>query len=202
MNCLGCGKHALQGKTIALVGEARRERFEVRMAGLECPNCGYKTVEGRGMPTFMRLVADEYRKKHELLTSEQLIARRKHLGMSQAEFAAYLQVGEASVKRWELGSIQDKAMNQLIELMTDPVRVAEHLGALERRLGRTGEHLSRSTAKPPMSLDLKRRGSWVIVFDEFQVPKGLSPASARWTNVPTIEGQSHESQIPCPNWVN
>src|ERR1039457_1389110 len=50
--------------------------------------------------------------------------RRRNLGMSQQQFAKYLGVGSSSVKRWELGWIQDKAMNDLILLRTDP-RAAE-----------------------------------------------------------------------------
>jgi DNA-binding transcriptional regulator YiaG len=39
--------------------------------------------------------------------------------MSQRQFASYLGVGVASIKRWELGQIQDEAMNNLMVLKTD-----------------------------------------------------------------------------------
>jgi len=42
--------------------------------------------------------------------------------MSQEQFAKHLGgVGVASVKRWELGQVQDAAMNTLIVLRTDPL---------------------------------------------------------------------------------
>jgi hypothetical protein len=36
--------------------------------------------------------------------------------MSQEEFAAYLSVGVASVKRWELGKVQEKSMDDLVRI--------------------------------------------------------------------------------------
>jgi hypothetical protein len=36
--------------------------------------------------------------------------------MSQEEFAAYLSVGVASVKRWELGKVQEKSTDDLIRI--------------------------------------------------------------------------------------
>ena len=44
--------------------------------------------------------------------------------MSQLKFAAYLKVGVASIKRWELGAIQDEANDSYLRIKTDLV-VAE-----------------------------------------------------------------------------
>lgn len=82
--------------------------------GLKCPICGYETIEGARMAEFRRLVADEYRKEHGLLTSTQIRSLRKSLGMNQEEFAGHLGVGIASVKRWEMGKIQDRRSNDCI----------------------------------------------------------------------------------------
>jgi transcriptional regulator with XRE-family HTH domain len=70
--------------------------------------------------------------------------RRRNLGMSQQQFAKYLGVGSSSVKRWELGWIQDKAMNDLILLRTDPraaeANLAEVLARLGKPLGKSKIH--------------------------------------------------------------
>lgn len=58
-----------------------------------------------------RFAADAYRKKHNLLTSDQIIRYRESLGMSQTAFANYLKVEEASVKRWETYYIQDNVQD-------------------------------------------------------------------------------------------
>src|SRR5262245_18786264 len=113
-SCLNCDRADLERKVIQLSGEVRGEAYTVEMIGLECPNCGHKALEGRDMPEFGRLLADRYRAKHGLLTSEEIRNRRKRLKMNQEEFADWLGVGIASVKRWEMGKIQDEASDALI----------------------------------------------------------------------------------------
>ena len=51
-----------------------------------------------------------------LLTSSEIRRIRIDLGMSQEEFATYLSVGVASVKRWELGKAQEKSMDDLVRI--------------------------------------------------------------------------------------
>jgi len=80
------------------------------------------------MPEFSRLLSDKYRAAHGLLTSVDIRDRRNRLGMTQLEFAKYLGVGIASVKRWEMGKIQDARSNALIIEKTDkkPSSVQEY----------------------------------------------------------------------------
>src|SRR4051812_11871880 len=101
MNCIECCAASLVPKNISLVGEVRGEQYVVNMEGLECPNCGYRTIEGSAMPEYARLLADEYRSRHGLLTSNDIRTRRARLDMSQETFAEYVGVGPASIKRWE-----------------------------------------------------------------------------------------------------
>jgi hypothetical protein len=49
----------------------------------------------------------------------QIKAIRKLLGKNQREFAAFLGVGEASVKRWETWLVQEKSSDQLIRIKCD-----------------------------------------------------------------------------------
>ena len=71
------------------------------------------------MAEFGRLLADKYRQDHGLLTSVEIRSRRKRLGMTQEEFARHLGVGIASVKRWEMGKIQDQRSNECIIWKTE-----------------------------------------------------------------------------------
>lgn len=127
MNCPNCGKANLRKEMTQIPGEVKGERFMVSMKGLACPKCGFTTVEGEDMSEYMRLVADAYRSKNGLLTSEDIRNRRSRLGMSQAEFATYLGVGVASVKRWELGKVQDGSSDALIRLRTDEEEARRNL---------------------------------------------------------------------------
>jgi len=102
-----------------MAGTLRGEKFLVEMMALVCPRCGYATVDGNDMPDYMRRVADAYRSTHGLLTSDEIRQTRMRLGMSQAAFAKHLRVGAASVKRWEMGKVQDASSDELIRLKTD-----------------------------------------------------------------------------------
>jgi DNA-binding transcriptional regulator YiaG len=63
-----------------------------------------------------RRTSDAFRKKHHLLTSEEIKELRMSLNMSQRQFAAFLRVGVASVKRWENWKVQDASSDELIRL--------------------------------------------------------------------------------------
>ncbi len=126
MKCFACRKGKLERKTVDLSSTRNGEEFTVRTDGLSCTHCGFKTISNEQSGEFTRLISDAYRRKHGLLTSDQIRDVRKRLRMTQKEFADYLGVGVASVKRWEIGKIQDQAMNRLILLMTDPVEARKN----------------------------------------------------------------------------
>ncbi len=64
------------------------------------------------MPEYMRKVADAYRRDRKLCTSDEIRSIRGKL--TQQRFADALHVGVASVKRWELGLVQDRGNDRLI----------------------------------------------------------------------------------------
>jgi putative zinc finger/helix-turn-helix YgiT family protein len=123
IRCLNCDQADLESNiVISLPGTVRGEDYTVEMLGLKCPYCGYETVDGAAMPEYARQLADKYRAAHGLLTSDDIRTRRQRLDMNQQEFADYLGVGVASIKRWEMGKIQDPRNNALIvEKTTEPV---------------------------------------------------------------------------------
>ncbi len=117
MDCMECGNAKMATGMVSFEAEVKGERvFVDGIEGLKCPICGYQTVDGKQMPEFMRLAADVYRQRHSLLTSTEIREIRRILGMSQAQFSASLNVGIASIKRWEMGQVQDKAMDRLLRL--------------------------------------------------------------------------------------
>ena len=134
MECLNCGAALRLKKRAALEGSYGGETFAVRATAMACPDCKYATVAAGNLDEYARAVADAYRVKHRRLTSAQLVAARARLGMSQRRFAAYLGVGEASVKRWELGKVQDKAMDELVRLKTQAAYAAKNHAFLRATL--------------------------------------------------------------------
>lgn len=136
MKCFECGKGRFRPRVTEVTSTFRRESISVKARLEVCSHCGFELVRREDMGGFSLLVVDEYRRKHGLLTSAEIRERRERLRMSQEAFARYLGVGVASVKRWELGLVQDKAMNELMVLKTDPLKAAQNAQALGRRLSR------------------------------------------------------------------
>jgi len=133
MKCFECGKGRLQSRNAEVETNFRGEKLSIKACVEMCSKCGFQLVRPDHMGEFGRLVADEYRKRHGLLTGGEIRERREGLSMSQQQFAEYLGVGVASVKRWELGLVQDKAMNELMLLKTDPRKAEENLQNLRLR---------------------------------------------------------------------
>lgn len=136
MRCLVCGKAKMTRANSPVEAEYRGERFTVTVPNMSCPKCGYQSVDGKDLTEMMRLLADEYRRNHGLLTSLQVKGFREQRGETQKQFADYLRVGEASVKRWELGAIQDDAMDELIRLKCDSEKARENANRLAEKLSR------------------------------------------------------------------
>lgn len=151
--CFECGHGNLVAVTDArFTGERNGESFVVQMPGLRCGGCGFETIDSEDSAELTRLVSDAYRGKHGLLTGVEIRVRREHLKMSQQAFAEYLGVGVASIKRWEVGQIQDKAMDELIRLKTDPEAARNNLKTLESQVPE--QHVLSSTKVGEVDIDL------------------------------------------------
>ncbi|MBW1998007.1 MAG: DUF4065 domain-containing protein [Deltaproteobacteria bacterium] len=93
-----------------------------------CPTC---KIEVDTMPMAaknQRALSDAYKKAVGLLTSEEIKRERKRLGWSQGDLAEALNVGIASVKRWETGHIQTRSMDTLLRSIFAQNKVAVKAG--------------------------------------------------------------------------
>jgi len=61
-------------------------------------------------------IADAYRSKTGLLTSHEIKSLRISHGLSQQQLADLINVGVASIKRWETGLIQSKSMDHILRM--------------------------------------------------------------------------------------
>jgi len=77
----------------------------------KCKECGAEVGTVKQTAAVQKAISDAYRKVKGLLTSEEIRGKRKKLGLTQKELAKRMNVGIASIKRWEGGLIQSKAMN-------------------------------------------------------------------------------------------
>jgi putative zinc finger/helix-turn-helix YgiT family protein len=129
MICLNCGNEKFEVKNARLKPEIKGEIVEIIAPAFVCTNCQAPLMDDTQMSIARRITADEYRKKHHLLTSEEIIKFRTILGMSQTAFAHYLKVGEASIKRWETYFVQEDAQDEHMRLKCDAAYA--ELNALE-----------------------------------------------------------------------
>ncbi|MBI5281011.1 MAG: hypothetical protein HY858_04950 [Candidatus Solibacter usitatus] len=137
MKCIECAKGLMQRKTARTSHEVRGVKIEVEGRVLVCPRCGFQAIPADLLSEHGRLVDEGYRKAAGLLSAGEIRAARARLGLNQLDFAGYLGVGEASVKRWDLGALQDKSSDDLIRLKTDPEYAQKNLEEVCRRLGRS-----------------------------------------------------------------
>jgi len=129
MNCYKCSGE-MRSRRANVPGEYAGEKLVVNTEAMVCSGCGYTTLHASQIDAFTTKLADAHRAKHGLLTSGQIRAVRTRLGMSQEEFAKYLNVGVASVKRWELGKAQDKSSDELIRLKSNEARAKENVAVI------------------------------------------------------------------------
>jgi putative zinc finger/helix-turn-helix YgiT family protein len=134
ITCLQCGEKQLAPGEVNLAGTRYGESFTVKLDGFRCTACGFETVDSSQSVKFSQLLSDSYRRTNGLLTGIEIKDIRSQLDMSQQAFADYLGVGVASVKRWEMGHIQERAMDALIRLKTDPEVARRNLDVLKRQV--------------------------------------------------------------------
>jgi putative zinc finger/helix-turn-helix YgiT family protein len=120
MICLKCEKKKFNEKNVKVEQEFKGKTFNIVTEAMVCANCGYELFTDEQANTLRKKTVDAYRTANDLLTSDQIKSYRDSLGMSQAQFADYLGVGSASIKRWETCFVQDKSQDDLIRVKCDP----------------------------------------------------------------------------------
>jgi putative zinc finger/helix-turn-helix YgiT family protein len=116
MICLNCDSEHFSAGEAEVKQEFKGQALTVNTPVMICQTCGWQTVGNDQIDELRRRTADTYRKARNLLTSAQIRAMREALGKTQRQFAAFLRVGEASVKRWETWLVQDAGNDELIRV--------------------------------------------------------------------------------------
>lgn len=129
MKCPHCDCEKFESKNVRFNPEIKGEEVDVVVPAFVCTKCQAPLMDGEQMNVLRKNAADKYRRQHNLLTSAEIVQYRTSLGMSQAAFANYLKVGEASIKRWETYYVQDVVQDDHIRLKCDEAYA--ELNALE-----------------------------------------------------------------------
>lgn len=134
MKCIKCGSKKFETKQERASVEIKGERVDYLADMDVCANCGLQVASDDQMHSSYVRASDAYRAKHQLLTSQEIIGFRNNMSMTQEQFAEYLGVGVASLKRWENGAVQEKASDELMRLKCSEQKLNEQLYDLESHM--------------------------------------------------------------------
>jgi len=124
MNCPnGHGKMPI--KSIAKKVKFRGVDVTIQAEQHVCKVCGIEVGTLEQTAEMQRAISDAYRKGAELLTGREIRELRKQMNLTQAELADKINVGIASIKRWETGLIQTKSMDSALRRVFGSVKVED-----------------------------------------------------------------------------
>jgi len=81
-----------------------------------CPVCGVEAGTIDQTASTQKSISDAYRRAVSLLTGKEIVEARKKLNLNQQALARRMNVGIASIKRWEGSQIQSKSMDHALRL--------------------------------------------------------------------------------------
>ena len=95
---------------------------------LRCPKCHEVVLRFEDARRLSLDAIAIYRKRHGLLSADEIRAVRERFGLTQGELARLLHLGANTVSRWESGrNVQTAAMDVLVRLIRDLPGSVEYL---------------------------------------------------------------------------
>jgi putative zinc finger/helix-turn-helix YgiT family protein len=89
-------------------------------AHLRCPKCQEVVLRLSDARRLQEDAVAIYRRKHQLLSADEIRAIRERYGLTQSELARLLHLGANTISRWESGrNVQTEAMEMLLRLLRD-----------------------------------------------------------------------------------
>jgi len=86
----------------------------------KCPKCGEIVLGFKEAKRLHEDASEIYRRKHGLLSADEIRAIRERFNLNQADLARLLRLGANTVSRWESGrNVQTAAMDILLRLIRD-----------------------------------------------------------------------------------
>ena len=119
---------------------------------------------------------DEYRKRHQLLSPEDIRAIRNKYKLSQTAFARVLGLGDKTITRYENGSVADAAPNNLIFLAQQPSNFKQLLEKNRSSISDTEYKVAQEA--------LEDLHACVITTGRKTLYSGTEKASIRYSNKP------------------
>ena len=105
----------------------RGEDLKITSLVKECTDCGKELNDPALTNETLKSVYAAYKKQHGLLASEEIVALRQKYGLSQRAFAKLLGCTQATIVRYERGSVQDLSNDRAMRMMQQPRYVRQLL---------------------------------------------------------------------------
>jgi putative zinc finger/helix-turn-helix YgiT family protein len=87
---------------------------------LRCPRCDEVVLRFSDARRLQEDAIALYRKKHGLLSADEIRTIRERFGLTQNQLARLLHLGANTISRWESGrNVQTEAMEMLLRLLRD-----------------------------------------------------------------------------------
>ena len=118
--CPRCGTTMIE-RRLALKVPVNGEDVSIPSAlHLRCPECDEVVLRFADARRLQEDAIAIYRKKHGLLSADEIRAIRDRFGLTQGELARLLHLGANTISRWESGrNVQTEAMEMLLRLLRD-----------------------------------------------------------------------------------
>ena len=114
--CPECGKTTEWEKlTRTEEFEIKDEKIVIEMNLLKCPECGAEFEDMNSGKDPYNLAYEEYRRRKGMVFPSQIVEFRKKYNLTQKELSNLLGFGDVTLSRYENGSLQDVAHDQLIK---------------------------------------------------------------------------------------
>jgi putative zinc finger/helix-turn-helix YgiT family protein len=118
--CPTCGTPLVEKRATLRLPVNGEEIAVPAAAHLSCPKCGEVLLRYQDSRRLGQDAIALYRKKHNLLSADDIRAIRDRFDLTQADLARLLRLGANTVSRWESGrNVQSAAMDMLLRLIRD-----------------------------------------------------------------------------------
>jgi putative zinc finger/helix-turn-helix YgiT family protein len=118
--CPTCGTRMVERRGRLRLPVNSEEVVVPSAAHLSCPKCGEVVLRFLDSKRLGEDAIAIYRKKHGLLSADEIRGIRERFALSQVDLARLLRLGANTVSRWESGrNVQKAAMDMLLRLVRD-----------------------------------------------------------------------------------
>jgi len=97
----------------------RGESIPVHLDFVKCPSCKEELMNPENNIDSMDVALTEYRRRHNMLSPDEIKELRKKYGLTQEELANLLGFGVATLSRYENGALQSEAQDIMLRLVRD-----------------------------------------------------------------------------------